>query len=161
MCARSVAGRLRDGTFNWEAQKDVPGYSTLPIHDTLVSLISHVARRLDKAPLDKLMELFQDVFAMQLSDLLGDTHLDLKALASLRNVFAHGRDYWLRFDQDEANLLSLDRNRCSCPRSGCWPLRSYQPCSLTHGRILIFNERFFPTPRCSTFLGVHEKSIAS
>lgn len=115
MYSRSVVAKLRDGTFNWETQKDGSGYSTLPIHDTLVGLISQVSGRLEKAALDSLMELFQDVFAIHFSDVLGDLHLDLKALACLRNLCAHGRDFWLRFNQDEDNLLSLDKNPLQLP----------------------------------------------
>lgn len=110
MYSRSVTNKLRDETFKWETQDDEPGYATLPIHDTLVSLISNFMRQLDRSSLNDLITLIQDVFAIKLSDLLEEAYLDLKALANLRNVFAHGRDFWLRFNQNEANLLSLDDN---------------------------------------------------
>jgi hypothetical protein len=115
MYTRSVVAQHRKGNFSWGNAKEEPDYPTLPIHDTLMSLVAHFVRRIDKAPLDALIELFQDVFAVQLPNMLGDTHQDLKALASLRNVFAHGRDLWLRFNQDDDNLLSLEKNPLQLP----------------------------------------------
>ena len=152
MYTRSVVSRHKEGAFSW-AGTDSPLFPTRPIHDTLMSVIAHFARRIDKASLDSLIELFQDVFAVQLSETLGDSYLDLKALAGLRNVFAHGREMWLKFVQDEANLLSLDRNPLQLPAQrllAAGVLSTLEFDSRTHNE---FQRAFFSDAAMLYFLG--------
>jgi len=115
MYARSVLSPMRAGNCRWGEKAEAPSVPTRPIHDSLMSLLAHFDRKIDKAALDGLIELFQDVFAVKLTDLLAESHQYLKALASLRNVFAHGRDFWIAFGQDDQNALSLGRNPLQLP----------------------------------------------
>jgi hypothetical protein len=115
MYSRAVIAQLKDKNFSWQDQMDASDYVVRPIHDTLMNLLLFFDRKIEKAPLEPLIELFQDVFAIKLPELLGDAYQDLKALANLRNVFAHGRDFWLRFEQDEDNLSSLEKNPLLLP----------------------------------------------
>ena len=116
MYTRSVVSRMKNQSFQWGNKLDEPSYPTRPIHDSLMNILLHFNRKIEKAPLDSLIELFQDLFALKLPDLLGEAYQDLKALASLRNIFAHGRVFRLAFEQDEENnVLSLDKNPLQLP----------------------------------------------
>jgi hypothetical protein len=68
------------------------------------------------APLNRLMEHHNMLFSPSLLDLLGkDLHADLLALAQLRNLFAHGREFFLEFDDPFAGHATLDANPIQAP----------------------------------------------
>jgi hypothetical protein len=82
-----------------EATGRVPEYHSLkPLYESLLKIISVVESDTDNAPLGKLIELYNKVFQQTLKDVIGkDLYEDLDALASLRNLFAHGRDLFIEF----------------------------------------------------------------
>lgn len=107
MFIRTMASPLKDTSVE---------NSFLPIYESLKGVLGHFGRKVDKAALESLIELFQDIFAIKLKDVLGDElHKDLKALSSLRNVFAHGRDLQYRFDQTVDNRLILEETPLQPP----------------------------------------------
>jgi hypothetical protein len=70
-----------------------------PIADSIRSIVAVTKAQAGTAPLGKLTELYGRVFGRPLSALLGpELDQEIKALASLRNVFAHGRDLVMEFD---------------------------------------------------------------
>jgi len=87
---------------------DAKGIALRPFHDALASLLRGIARRIEKAALDSLIDLFKEVFARDLVAVLGDGYQDLIALSRIRNVFAHGRQYVLHFGPEDENLLTLE-----------------------------------------------------
>jgi hypothetical protein len=72
--------------------------SLQPVTDSIKSVLSHLLDELEVATLDKLTKLYATVFAKPLTDAIGlELHQDLKALAAIRNLFVHGRDFYLEF----------------------------------------------------------------
>lgn len=112
---RVVNKKLRDDSFSWKNDPEQAEYPTLPIYESIESLILTQAKQIEKAPINSLSESFQQVFNIKLSSLLGEYNKDLLALRDLRNVFAHGRDLWLEFNQDDENSASLNNNPLHLP----------------------------------------------
>lgn len=115
MYVRSMTRELRDKSVSYEKDGQQISHAYGPLYESLQGALDHFQRKAARAPLDNLSELFQDLFGVKMPDLLKDLHPDLKALAALRNVFAHGRDLWMEFDQSDANLLVLDQNPLKLP----------------------------------------------
>lgn len=115
MYMRSMTRELRDKSVTYEKDGERISHAYRPLYDSLQGVLVHFQRRAVKAPLENLSELFQDLFGVKMPDLLKDLHPDLKALAALRNVFAHGRDLWMEFEQSDENLLILDQNPLKLP----------------------------------------------
>lgn len=56
------------------------------------------------------------MFSQSLKEVVGkELHEDLTALASLRNLFAHGRDLFIEFDAPFAEKATLDKNPLQKP----------------------------------------------
>lgn len=87
-----------------------------PVVESMERIISTLGDEIDSAPLAKLIELHSKVFPQALSDIVGsDLHQDLLALAYLRNLFAHGRDLFMKFDNAFAGKATLDKNPLQLP----------------------------------------------
>ncbi|MEI6847774.1 MAG: hypothetical protein WCK32_07030 [Chlorobiaceae bacterium] len=72
-------------------------------------------KKAETATLEKIKSVFSQIFDIDLKNTLGDLNSDLEALAKLRNIFAHGNDLWLQFEQTEENRMSLDKNPLQLP----------------------------------------------
>jgi len=89
-----------------------------PIYESLLRIVGALEDESHTATLNKLIELYNVAFSPPLRDLVGnDLHDDLLALASLRNLFAHGRDFFLEFEDpfDVSAYASLDSNPIQRP----------------------------------------------
>ncbi|MFE1746048.1 hypothetical protein [Coleofasciculus sp. H7-2] len=87
-----------------------------PVIESLLQIVSFVANDTENAPINKLVELYSKVFSQSLKEITGkDLYDDLNALASLRNLFAHGRDLFIEFDDPFANKATLDKNPLQKP----------------------------------------------
>ena len=88
-----------------------------PVWKSLLGLIGELERETLTAPLGKLIQLYNRCFDNSLKTVVGnDLYADLDAIASLRNLFAHGRN--LYFDSDGINLadpITLDSNPIQKP----------------------------------------------
>jgi hypothetical protein len=75
-------------------------YDQKAVAESLLKIIAGVERDTESAPLSKLIELHNKViFQKSLRDIIGpELWNDLDALASLRNLFAHGREIFVEFD---------------------------------------------------------------
>lgn len=72
----------------------------LPVHDSLLGIVSSLRSEVEIAPLGKLMTLHKRIFQKSLQDVIGrELYEDLNALGALRNTMAHGRDLYLEFDE--------------------------------------------------------------
>ncbi|MEP0881716.1 hypothetical protein NDI49_09165 [Trichocoleus sp. ST-U3] len=87
-----------------------------PVIDSVLQIVSLVAKDTENAPLNKLFELYSKVFSQSLKEITGkDLYEDLDALASLRNLFAHGRDLFIEFDGPFPDKATLDNNPLQKP----------------------------------------------
>jgi hypothetical protein len=87
-----------------------------PLVESLLRVLSRVADDTENAPLSKLIDLYSKVFSQSLKEVVGkELHEDLTALASLRNLFAHGRDLFIEFDAPFAEKATLDKNPLQKP----------------------------------------------
>lgn len=74
-------------------------YSVAPIVATLRRLSAAVQSEVDSAPLSRLTDLHVRVFGRSIASVLGpEMSADINALATLRNLFAHGRDLFMEFE---------------------------------------------------------------
>jgi len=74
-----------------------------------LKIIKSLEKDIEKASLDKLIEIHNKIFKRKLSELISrKLYEDLKALPSLRNSFAHGRDLFLEFKLDAFSTEKLD-----------------------------------------------------
>jgi hypothetical protein len=72
----------------------------------------------NSAPLCKLIESFNNIFPENLKNLIGaDLDSDIRALANLRNLFAHGRNLMMEFEVSDSFTLkgTLDSNQLKLP----------------------------------------------
>lgn len=73
-----------------------------PVIASIKQIANSLKNETDSAPLSKLFALHDRTFPQKLKDIVGaELWADLDALASLRNLFAHGRDLIMDFDVDE------------------------------------------------------------
>jgi len=87
-----------------------------PLIESLRRLLSSISDEAQSAPMAKLIELHGRIFPQKLSDILGpDLHQDLLALNSLRNLFAHGRDMFMEFDDPFVGKGTLAGNPLQLP----------------------------------------------
>ncbi len=89
-----------------------------PLYESVFRIVDSIADQSHTAPLTKLVELHNVLFSPPLRDVIGkDLHEDLLALASLRNIFAHGRELFLEFDNSfgESATATLDTNPIQRP----------------------------------------------
>ncbi|QFS52873.1 hypothetical protein [Nostoc sphaeroides] len=69
--------------------------------ESLLKIISAFENETENAPLGKLIDLHNKIFNKKLSELIGkELYEDLNAVASLRNLFAHGRNLFVEFKFD-------------------------------------------------------------
>jgi hypothetical protein len=69
-----------------------------PVYESLFRVIAALEEQSHNATLNKLTELYNVLFSPSVREIVGkELHEDLLALASLRNLFAHGRDFFLEF----------------------------------------------------------------
>lgn len=89
-----------------------------PLYESLLRIVGALEDQSRTAPLNKLIELYNVTFSPVLREVIGtDLNDDLLALASLRNLFAHGRDFFLEFkwQVDGAGYACLDSNPIKQP----------------------------------------------
>ena len=88
-----------------------------PIVESLWKIILLVAHDTENAPLSKLIELYNKTFQENLREIIGkELYEDLDALASLRNLFGHGRDIFVEFDDPFGEgKANLDKNPLQKP----------------------------------------------
>ena len=88
-----------------------------PVWKSLLNLINDLERETLTAPLGKLTQLYNRCFDNSLKTVVGDEpYADLDAIASLRNLFAHGRN--LYFDSSGNSLadsITFDSNPIQKP----------------------------------------------
>jgi hypothetical protein len=73
-----------------------------PVITSIKQIAKSLERETESASLNKLIELHGRTFPQKLKEIVGaKLSADLDALASLRNLFAHGRDLIMDFDIDE------------------------------------------------------------
>ena len=90
--------------------------------DPIIQSLKQITRRLEadveSAPLSKLIELFGRVFPESLRVILGpELFDDMDSLATLRNIFAHGRNLTMEFEGEDWSSLkgTLDGNALKKP----------------------------------------------
>ncbi|WP_156924402.1 hypothetical protein [Derxia gummosa] len=82
--------------------------SSAPLVDSVLQLTEAIRREAQTAPLRKLIELIPKVFPCKLKDVIGDSSVaDLEALAALRNLFAHSRDFVVEFELSSSAISDL------------------------------------------------------
>ncbi|SRR6266496_1125074 len=87
-----------------------------PIYESLFRLLDSLADKSHTAPLNRLMEHYDILFSPALREVVGkNLHEDLTALAQLRNLFAHGREFFLEFDGPFDGHATLDANPIQAP----------------------------------------------
>ncbi len=89
-----------------------------PVYESLLGVVTALEEESHTATVIKLVERHNVLFSPSAREIVGkELHEDLLALASLRNLFAHGRDFFLEFD-DPFNVsayASLDSNPIQRP----------------------------------------------
>jgi hypothetical protein len=86
-----------------------------PLVESLWNIMSVMNSECENAPLGKLTELYNKVFSRKISEIIEkDLSDDLNALVSLRNLFAHGRDLFIDFD-DSLEKGNLDTSPLKKP----------------------------------------------
>ena len=69
-----------------------------PIYESLFCVVAEFEKKSYNAPLSNLKELYNVLFSPSIRLIVGDDlYEDLLALADLRNMFAHGRDFFLEY----------------------------------------------------------------
>lgn len=87
-----------------------------PLCESLRVLTSSTIGDCETAPLRKLVDIHRSVFPQKLSEIIGkELNRDLDALAALRNLFAHGRDLFMDFDDHEIRKGTPDGNPLKLP----------------------------------------------
>lgn len=82
-----------------------------PLYESLFGIVDSIANQSHTAPLTKLVDLHNSLFSPPLRDVVGkELHEDILALASLRNLFAHGREFFLEFDDGFAEDATATLN---------------------------------------------------
>ena len=89
-----------------------------PIPSSVISIVSSLEKRVEKASLFELLKIYDEVFSKNtLKQAVGnDIKRGLEAIAQLRNVFAHGRDILMYFESDNFNNFddfSVNLDKCS------------------------------------------------
>ena len=122
--AQLIQGRLKSIRYltNWEALAPETLYSDgehvcdrKPVYESLLRLVSSLSDETHLAPLIRLTERYNLFFQRPLRDVIGqDLHEDLLAIGALRNLFAHGRDLFLEFPDDEG-YATLESNPLQKP----------------------------------------------
>lgn len=71
-----------------------------PVTTSIKSILARLRDEVEVAPLSKLTELYSTVFSKKISEMIGlELNYDLLALTSIRNLFAHGRNFFLEFKE--------------------------------------------------------------
>jgi hypothetical protein len=89
-----------------------------PLYESFLRVVAALEDESHTATLNKLIELYNVIFAPPLSKVIGkELYDDVLALASLRNLFAHGRDFFLEFEgpYDSPGHAFLDYNPIQRP----------------------------------------------
>ncbi|MGJ0485707.1 MAG: hypothetical protein ACR65R_14440 [Methylomicrobium sp.] len=84
-----------------------------PVVKSIKNLASTLISEVNSAPYAKLSELYVKLFGASIGKIIGnDLEQDIKALTTLRNIFAHGRNLYMKFEVDEswAHIGTLDGN---------------------------------------------------
>jgi len=69
------------------------------IRFSLASILANVSSEVERAPLKRLCQLYGEVFGRTFDVVVGgEVAQDIRALGSIRNLFAHGRDFFFEFD---------------------------------------------------------------
>ena len=83
-----------------------------PVYQSIIRVVEALDEETHTATLTKLIERYNVLFSPSVREIVGkELHEDLLALASLRNLFAHGRDFFLEFETPLSTArMSLDSN---------------------------------------------------
>ena len=91
--------------------KHVQLYDLTPVYESLLNIVGEVKNESRNAPLAKLIQRYNMMFSLPIREVVGkDLYEDLQALAALRNLFAHGREFFLEFEDPFEAHASLDAN---------------------------------------------------
>lgn len=99
----------------FEVDNQIQEYSLSPVYTSLLSIVAQIKNDSHNAHLMRLIEIYNRVFSPSIRDVLGkNLYEDLMALASLRNLFAHGRELFFEIEDLSKDLskakLTLDAN---------------------------------------------------
>ena len=115
-----------------------------PVVESLVQILKATDVEADSAPLSTLLRLFGRVFPQPLRDVLGsELQKDLMALAALRNLFAHGRDLIMEFDNLTKGQGILEGNPLEKPAQRLHKASIIRSVHITHRNYLKFQAVFF------------------
>lgn len=106
------------GEYEFELNNKVQTYSIKPIIASIKKMANSMLREVESAPLSKLLQLYNEIFPDNIGSVIGNEHKkDLDALACLRNLFAHGRDLFIEFEEKFPDDLkgTLDGNPLKYP----------------------------------------------
>jgi hypothetical protein len=119
----SIIQIIRKGripALRFQHNDEILDYSVDPIIDSTQQLASRLNDEIETSALSNLIKIYNNVFSQNLADVIGsDLNKDLVALQDLRNLFAHGRDIFMKFDTSPEAPLdgkgTLDRNPLQHP----------------------------------------------
>lgn len=91
-------------------------YPTGPLIDSLKSMILGYDADLENATINKLTELYKKIVGSPLNEAISEqTHKHIKALSQLRNVFAHGRTFFLDMPNPISGTATLKNTPLQFP----------------------------------------------
>lgn len=97
-----------------------------PIFNSILDIISKLKNDVESATITKLIELYNKIFNQNFRKLIGaELDDDLQGLASLRNLFGHGRKMFVEFTGESTNSTSngefiLDKKSLEKPFKRLW-----------------------------------------
>ncbi len=155
-----------------EIEEEIDGVkattSAEPIWKSILGLVGWVDSQTDSAPLARLLELYAIVFNQQIREDIGaDLAADLGALAALRNMFAHGRDFFWEFEDIFAKdqFATLDSNPIQKALLRLHAAKIIPDLKITGHNRLTYEERLHSDEALLYFLGsadqIAERLLAS
>jgi len=117
-----------------------------PIYESLLRTIDALKDESHSAPLMKLKEMYDVLFAPKIRDVVGkELHEDMMALSAFRNLFAHGRDLFLEFEDifSLSSAATLDSNPVQQPAKRLYAAGIIKDLKITGGNYLDFQASLF------------------
>lgn len=117
-----------------------------PIVDSIRSIVTRLKSDVLKAPLTKLTQLYAMIFPETLAKVVGvELNNDINALASLRNLYAHGRDVYMDFESnDELNFSGvLNKNPLQIPLQRLFDAGVIENINITGSNYIEYTNAFF------------------
>ena len=76
------------------------------LRETLLRILCKLMEAIDLAPFGALNTIHKQVFGCSVMDVLGsELYNDILGLVALRNLFAHGREFWLHYSANEPQTM--------------------------------------------------------